>query len=323
MNFGGPIDLTPFGSLITGIGILYWLVALAAAGIAWWYPERRWVKLISAVVVLIAFIYPMAMHVQNKRQQDNEATAQLARATALFQEQCKSAGERITRTVDNVEGVVWMKWRDSRLNPSDQFTLDDPYGHDCEGDACVIRLLRITRGVELNPEGAKRHSGVYDFVETVDPEDGRWYRYVGAMKLSPSWKPEEVARLKRETGRDPAPNGHLVSFERKAIDKPTARYGITWDDISTRRDREHWIAGGALKVIDLQSAEVVAERIGYMIDRGQGVGRQGGFRSPWGFAENWACPEFPQIDASDPRRRRSYLETATFVQRAIKPSLRD
>lgn len=316
---GGPLDLTPFGSLLTGIGILYWVVALGGAGLALWLPKRWWVKLPAAALVLTAFIYPVAKHVEGKRQQHEETEARLDKAMALFQERCKTAGETITRTVENVEGVVWMKWRESSLNLSDQFKLDDPYGHDCGGDKCVINLLRVTRGVGFNLEGAKRHPGVYDFVETVDPKDGHWYRYVGAMKLSPSWKPEEVARLKRETGRDPPSYSYLVSFDREPIDKPAARYGITWDDISTRDDREHWIAGGALKVIDLQSTEVIAERIGYMIDRGQGAGRQGGFRSPWGFAVNWTCPEFPAISASDPRRVRSYRETAEFVSKALKP----
>lgn len=292
MNFSGPIDMTPFGAVLSGIGILYWLLALGATGFALWRPRRWWVKLPLAALVLAAFAYPIARHTQTKQLQQDETEARLDKAMALFQERCKSAGEKVTRTVDNVEGVVWMKWRESSLNLADQFKLDDPYGHDCGGDKCVISLLRVTGGVGFNPEGAKRHPGVYSFVETVDPKDGRWYRYIGAMKLSPSWKPEEVARLKRETGRDPAPNSYLVSFDREPIDKPTVRYGVTWDDISTREDREHWIAGGALKVIDLQSTEVIAERIGYMIDRGQGAGRQGGFRSPWGFALRDACPSF-------------------------------
>lgn len=30
----------------------------------------------------------------------------------------------------------------------------------------------------------------------------------------------------------------------------SARYGVTWDEISTRVDRAHWIVGSSLKIID-------------------------------------------------------------------------
>jgi hypothetical protein len=45
--------------------------------------------------------------------QVHAARARLDESMSLFKERCKSAGEKITRTVDNVEGVVWMKWRES------------------------------------------------------------------------------------------------------------------------------------------------------------------------------------------------------------------
>ena len=69
------------------------------------------------------------------------------------------------------------------------------------------------------------------------------------------------------------------------------RYGVTYDDISTREDRDFWIAGSSLRVIDLQTNEVMAERIGYMMDRAQG--NTSGRRAPWPLAANRACPAFP------------------------------
>jgi hypothetical protein len=66
---------------------------------------------------------------------------------------------------------------------------------------------------------------------------------------------------------------------------------VTYDDISTREERGYWIAGSSLRVIDLQTNEVMAERIGYMMDRGQG--NNSGGRSPWLLAARTACPRFP------------------------------
>ena len=55
MLTGTPLDLTPFGSLLTGIGWLYWL--LAASGL-WWAlrGERPWkAKLMRAAPIVLLF----------------------------------------------------------------------------------------------------------------------------------------------------------------------------------------------------------------------------------------------------------------------------
>lgn len=318
MNLGGPIDLTPFGALLLGIGFFYWAIALGAAGIALAIPSRWIVKVPLAAAVLAAFIYPAAMRVHEAKQLQAERKTRLTAALALFDERCKTAGERIHRTVQDVEGVVWMKWRDTGLNRDEQFKLDDPYGKDCGGEDCLIRLLKVTKNVEKNPVEATRHPGVYRYVETIDPQDGRWYRYYGAMKLT-NWTAESIAKLKRETGQDPPAFSYRVSLDREPIGGPSARYGISWDDISTQEDRERWIAGGTVKVIDLRSNEVVAERSGYMVDRGQGSTE--GFRAPWLEAQQTACPMFSDSPHSGRRYRRD--ENFQFATRILIPSKGD
>jgi len=92
------------------------------------------------------------------------------------------------------------------------------------------------------------------------------------------------------------------------------RYGVTYDDISTREEREYWIAGSSLKVIDLYTDEVIAERKGYMIDRSQGS--LAGGRSPWLLAADEACPKFAKYGsnvgapafASQPRQTQDFVE---------------
>ena len=113
-----------------------------------------------------------------------------------------------------------------------------------------------------------------------------------------------------------------------ALDKVLAvaappRYGITYDDISTREEREYWIAGSSLKVIDLKTNEVIAERVGYMMDRGQG--NTSGGRSPWLMAANFACPSFqrnplmpiPPGQAASAQAR----QTQDFVEKILKPKM--
>lgn len=95
---------------------------------------------------------------------------------------------------------------------------------------------------------------------------------------------------------------------------------MTWDDISTREEREYWIAGSSLKVIDLQTNQVIAERIGYMVDWAQGS--RAGERSPWLFAADTACPSFfsnPSKPNFDHASTAQLGQTRRFVFRVLKP----
>ena len=157
---GTPLDLTPFGSVLTGIGVIYWLLALAALIVAVKVPKSRRRKLIATSVVVCLFGYLPASGIVRTYVARNA----LAEATAHFEMRCKTAGEKVTRTVENVDGVVWMKWREPGFNRDDQYKLDDPHGKDCEGEGCIAQLLRITTGAALNPEEAQSHRAGYRFV---------------------------------------------------------------------------------------------------------------------------------------------------------------
>jgi hypothetical protein len=304
---GTPLDLTPFGPLLKSVGYVYWLIALGLAGFALWVPGRWWVKAPIAALILGGFAYPVITQQKVEQQQVDVAKARLDTVLAHFEMRCKGAGEKITRTVDNVESVVWMKWRD-KAEPSDdadQFKLFDPFGRDCTEHGCIEQLLRVTQGQELDPDKKKPWHMGYRFVESIDPRTQAPYRYTRQI-YKPSDRDPKYGKWVIETELIPQP-----------IQKLTARYGITWDDISTREDREHWIAGGSIKVIDLQNNEVIAERVGYMMDRG--LGSTAGFRSPWGFAQQYACPEFQTIGPADPRRSRG-AENRRFITQVLLPS---
>ena len=316
---GTPLDLTPFGAVLSAIGWLFWLLVLGLLVVAWWLPRVLWQKIAAVAIVAAGLHVVIIRPLQVELAQRQAGKGRLDEAMALFKKRCESAGEKIARTTDGVEGVVWMKWREPISNAdnfADQFKLNDPYGNDCGAEDCIARLLRVTSGASLNPEEAKRHVLGYRFVDTIDPADGQRYRYRAVIKSTHKRTPEQIAEYRKNTGRDPGPDVYGFALERELIQKFDAIYGITWDDVSTREDREHWVAASALKIVDLRTNEVVAERIGYMIDQGQGS--QAGFRSPWLFAQQTACPEFPQVGPSDPRRRRAYSETRDFVLKIIR-----
>jgi hypothetical protein len=209
----------------------------------------------------------------SKTSQENASAAKM-----LFAERCKTAGEKIYRTIEDVAGIYLLKIRSKTINYGEQYSLDDPYGSDFGGGAYIDSFLKGFFPKPLNPSPyAAPHIG-YEYVDATDPGDGVRYRYTGRIE-----EPWQVDKR------------YLKGYTRFVHDKtlsmgPPPRYAVTYDDISTHEEREKWIAGSSLKVIDLQTGDVIAERVGYMIDVYQGS-RVGG-RAPWLLAANNSCPKF-------------------------------
>jgi hypothetical protein len=90
---------------------------------------------------------------------------------------------------------------------------------------------------------------------------------------------------------------------------------VTWADLSTRADRENWIAGSSLQVIDTSNGEVIGERIGYMVD--PGLGNRHNARAPWAFAAYEACPAFDR--RSESRTVDHDSRNEAFVYRVLRP----
>lgn len=244
-----------------------------------------------------------------------ERKAKYASAKAMFAERCKKSGVFIHRTVEGVEGVYLLKIR-TTSNHGDQFRMDDPYGHDSTNDEYLKSFLygrRSTGSLTNKPEEAATPG--YRYVEALDPEDGKRYRYTGSMKVVGK-KDTTAVNVKLNLQRDSNYDLNIYAYKLDRFLAPSAppRYGVLFDDLSTREEREHWIAGSSLKVIDLKTNEVIAERIGYMMDPGQGA--KGGGRSPWLLAADVACPKFP-LDGD----RQTYQgnQTRNFVEKVLKP----
>jgi hypothetical protein len=211
----------------------------------------------------------------------------LAKAEAMFQERCQKAGVFIHRTAENVEGIFLLKLRPGDIHSRDQYGMDDPYGRDRGGELYEALdqdenayLKSFLQGRDENGLFSDTRVGGYAYVDAIDPRDGQRYRYTAGFK--------EVVRMSAMDDGKTSFTGLEFVLERIPAPDPAPRYGVTYDDLSTREERDHWIAGSSLKVIDLETGEVMAERIGYMMDPGQG--NDSGGRAPWLFAANRSCP---------------------------------
>ena len=275
--------------LLAAVGWTYIVVCLVAIALALWLPKTKSGKTIAGAIVLaLASILPFqgVQEYRVEKTTSDDYKVRLAKAQALFDERCKTAEEKIYRNVDNVEGVLLMKVRPEGINFSDQYAMDDPYGRDVGGDGYIGSFLRATTGKSLNPRVAAGRQQGYRWVEAVNAADSQLYQYTGVIKSV--------------EGRDPN-----FTLEKLSIAKSKARFGVTYEDISTREDRDNWIAGGTIKITDINTGEVIAQRVGYIFDAG--LGDTNGFRGPWEAAN--AC-----AGAS-----RKYGHNAEFVFKSLKP----
>jgi hypothetical protein len=283
---GTPLDLTPFGSVLSGIGIVYWLLALGALALALIKPKGWRDKSILTVIVLLVFGWQPATvgWAQYKAQQ------KLNVAMARFEERCKTAGEKIYRTVEDVEGVRLTDVR-SETKASDR---RDPNWPDAalpdegRGNWYMLKFLFWehdrgndgSRGFLNNTPSA--FPG-YKFVE-IKAEDGGFRRI----------------RLEK------AESTNLISTP---LNDQSARYAVGFENFVDPEDRKLWIAGTKVTITDTATKELMAEKIWYSVEPGQGS--TAGFRSPWGFVKT--CPSNTGWTSRAPTR--------FFVDRVLKPKM--
>jgi hypothetical protein len=235
-----------------------------------------------------------------QKQQLQEMRAHVAQGDARFKAYCQHAGVKIQRTVEDVRGIYLVKVRTSLTNNSSQYLMDDPYGTDSLGDH-YIKLFLIGRDKNGKLDDGAEDLPGYRFVETTDPKSGVLHRY--------------TAKIERPGLTDPHYIKNYVRFvlNEQAIERRTARYAVDFNDLSTHEDRDYWIAGSSLQVIDLDTNEVLGERIGYMMDYGQGP--DGGSRQAWRYAANNACPAFPGKPADTTYQTRNFVEQILHISK--------
>ena len=292
---------TFYREFTTLMNFLYWLPMFVSVAIVialstvviWWggdyFKIKKIYKIIANIiaVALAIFIIPLHWTVPAKQAQEkriveyNEQKEKYEQAKAVFDEQCKKAGEKIYRTVDNVDGVMLVKIRDKG---DIALHLNDPMFED------AVVSARYDQGGTyiasfLNKSKIKDSRSVikaYKFVDVLK-EDGSISRYV---------------EYKGHGSIDEERDGVI-----KNPDNP-ARYAVTYENNVDPELRKHWVAGTTIKIIDRQTNELLAEKTIFVFARTMGNYVHGA----WVYSRMDFCPE--NVSAEP---------TAHFVVTVLKP----
>jgi hypothetical protein len=205
--------------------------------------------------------------------QNPEVVAMAKAGKAYFEEKCKTvAGEKIYRTVADVEGVLLMKVRPARSETE----LQDPkwagaaFAIEAYGDGYIKTFLGYEHAAG-RPDGTpgqvtpdkrgyitpdKRPGGLpgYHYVDVIDSKDGQRYRVIGTYKEITHTRSHDFVKVKTLD----------YVLEKTLATAPAPHYGVTYEDHVIPAERAIGVASSTVKVVDLSTNEVLGEMIRYV-----------------------------------------------------------
>ncbi|WP_298643863.1 hypothetical protein [uncultured Cardiobacterium sp.] len=260
------------------------------------------------------FILPLFEEDEKVKEEQTAYETRYAKARAIFDERCKTAGEKIYHTAENVEGItllnvvpessdldffdpMWeraaLAWESSEMDYIKDYLMWEvkEKGSDKRGRLFIYD----TRPGRHTAE--KRYWG-HAFDLAPDEEIFSGYRYVDVKqpygRYRRYWYPDDAVR------EDPR-----VILRSPVKGKPS-RYAVEYVPIIDLKDREEWIAGATINIYDMETDVLMASKTWYAFETGFGLGGQ---RMPW--LEAISCPD------------RKGHDIRFFVDQVIKPKQGD
>ena len=263
-------------------------------------PKRNAGKILSgsltaaAILLLFVWIIPKQFGPSKEEiQAQEEWDRKYKEAEAVFNEQCKTAGEKIYRTVDNVEGIMLLK-----------IPQEDIFSHGSDP---------TWQDAALGAVNGKKSSFINMFLQyKAIPNDGNSIiKFTNEEKIYENhtyYKGYNFVDIKKNTGqvirynRILENNDLLDNVESNIHPEKPARYAVTYE---TEVYPNYWIAGAKIIILDTQTDEIIAEKNWYIFDRG--LGSKSGARTPWLYADTCG-----HLNASQ-------SEIRLFVDKVLQP----
>ena len=228
---------------------------------------------------------------------DQEYKERYAKAKALFDERCKTAGEKVYRTIEGVEGVLLENVRpdDDRLkNRANPNWADAGLPDEAGGDWYIRNFL----GWEHRQFAQQR-----GYLNSHPTNQNGFTVYPGYQFVDVREKKDAIERYRFKK----PPESDLVHAP---VEGNHARYAVEYRNMTDPIDRALWVAGTVVTITDTQTNQILAEKTWYSLEPGQGS--TAGFRSPWGFAIT--CPSLTGWRGG---------ATRMFVDQVLKPKKED
>ena len=271
-----------------------------------------------ALLAAFAWAY-IASSDDRARQREMQAKAEARQkeyleSKAIFEERCKSAGEKIYQTAENVEGITLL----NVPKESPQSSYNDPmwenaalYWAGTEEEYIEQFLFWEIRNDKnpmvhlesVDPRPSAREAQIrlwgHPTNMTEYQKAYRGYRYIDVQQ-----KDKRFLRYRYPDDKDRKDKDTLLI---QAIERPS-RYALEYKPIVELEDRKHWIAGLTVNIYDLQTHALMATKTWYALNPKQGHAYQ-----TWEWSRSEHCPA-GEVDIT-------YIRF--FVNRVIQPKQGD
>lgn len=285
---------------------------------------RRRLQSAACLAVTALFMIPIGKdymerqaYIRKQQAKRDEFQARYNKAKAIFDERCKTAGEKIYHTVEGVEGITL-------LNVPQKYT--DALGHDpmwegagipqsSTGENYISEFLywevrnktnepkRTLRDVDPRPQARETFIRIFRYEPRLEKNDVIYdgYRYADVKQLDGSYLRYQYPSASERKDRD--------TIITTPLNRKPARYAVEYSPIINPADRQYWVAGLTINIYDTETDTLMASKTWYSMEPGQGNSNQ---RVPWAFAN--MCPPFEED-------RRHIIRF--FVDQVVKPKQGD
>jgi hypothetical protein len=233
--------------------------------------KRPALKLLALLLLSASLLSACAGSRNQVSLEDRQTVEAMGKAgKAYFEDKCKTAaGEKIYRTVPDVEGVLLMKVRPTKTTTQ----LEDPmwagatFAREYTEDNYIDTFLGYEYGTGNNDGSknpiTKEHRGY--IAPDKRPGGHPGYRYVDVIEAKDGQRVRVTQRSDEPWQYDKT---YLKGYIRYFLDKtpttaPAPRYGVTYEDHVIPEERAMGVASSTVKVLDLQTHEVLGEMVRY------------------------------------------------------------
>ena len=272
-----------------------------------------------ALLAAFAWAY-IASSDDRARQREMQAKAdarqkEYLESKAIFEARCKSAGEKIYQTAENVEGITLLNVPED----SPQSSYNDPmwenaalpwsgteeeyikkflfweirYDNNSMIDLKTVDPRPSARETQIrlwgHPTNMSEHEKAY-----------RGYRYADIQQ-----KDRRFLRYRFPDDKDRKDKDTLLI---QAIERPS-RYALEYKPIVDPEDRKHWVAGLTVNIYDMQTHTLMATKTWYALNLIQGHGRA------------YQTDEWSKVEACPNEKGIEYIRR--FANRIIQPKQGD
>ena len=227
----------------------------------------------TPLTLLAAFAWAyIASSDDRARQREMQAKAEARQkeyleSKAIFAERCKSAGEKIYQTVENVEGITLLNIPKERMGESRNNPMWENAALPWASEG--IDYIRTFLDWDIRNEDSNRTGTLVQFKpkrrnERTNNKDKIYsgYHYVDVRQGSYIFRRYYFSNKREGTSEN------IILSE--PIKVPS-RYMIEYKPIIDPKDRKHWIAGLTVNIYDSQTNILMATKTWFAMDPMQGT----------------------------------------------------